>query len=804
MPINGESPERWTDRGVRPLFSVIVPVYNHERYIGAALDSLLAQTDPDWEAVVVNDGSTDGTSGVLARYARLDPRIAAYEKPNGGVSSALNLGLSKARGTWVCWLSSDDLFEPTKLGVHREAFRAHPAVRFFFTLHRILDHETGRVTDAPLWRNIPDPDVEALEMLRCTFVHGNSICVRRDCFDVVGGFDEALSYGQDYDMWLRLAVQTPAVFLPVHTCITRVHPGQGTQGFPEAGFYDSAVSGITLLNRCTLATLVRGAALSEARVAHRLVECALQVAGNPGSFLYKLGGHPALLGRIVEWMVNECPPALRRSMAGLFEAHASRVLPGLEGTWLGLYWKMARACLRARPARYTYAGVDAQDHGRAEYWHAAARGLPHAEPVRRYLARAFGREPGAAVVPAAPSTLGDVAFVAPANSDVASPVAYGTARATREMAGYLMRAGQPVLIAGKAGTPVGWVEAVPFLGARDEAELSRLLWGLGRIGCAIGVSRADVAGTVAARRHAVYQHNSSAPQGGLPPWLINAAGLRVICVSEFARTMQVGHGIRPSRLSVVKNGIDVARFSLAPEVPRAAHRLVFAGALVDYKGFDLALAAVRQLRAAHGDVEFHVYGRNVPWEGPMDHLASAWLDADRRFAFPAIAADLPGVVYHGEVDAPAMAAAFRQGELLLAPSRITETFGLAALEAQACGCIPVVPDAGAFGEVLGGDAERVLYAPNTAEALAGAVLALWSRGRPDAAMQQAASLHACRWSWTDAAAQFMDCLERDGRAARWRQPAFMLAALFGQYDRSLLKRRIHWRRHLWRQGRAMP
>ncbi len=73
-----------------PFFSIIVPTYNHAKYVGAALDSILAQTDPDWEAVVVNDGSTDNTPEVLARYAQRDSRIRVFHKPNGGTGSALN------------------------------------------------------------------------------------------------------------------------------------------------------------------------------------------------------------------------------------------------------------------------------------------------------------------------------------------------------------------------------------------------------------------------------------------------------------------------------------------------------------------------------------------------------------------------------------------------------------------------------------------------------------------------------------------------------------------------------------------
>src|SRR5436309_795558 len=103
----------------KPFFSVLVPTYNQAHYVGQALDSLIGQSDPDWEAIVVNDGSTDGTAGILEAHRATDPRIRVIHKQNGGTGSALNEGLRHARGEWICWLSSDDLFHPRKLEIHR-------------------------------------------------------------------------------------------------------------------------------------------------------------------------------------------------------------------------------------------------------------------------------------------------------------------------------------------------------------------------------------------------------------------------------------------------------------------------------------------------------------------------------------------------------------------------------------------------------------------------------------------------------------------------------------------------------------
>ena len=116
-----------------PFFSILVPTYNQAQYLGEALDSVLAQTDSDWEAVIVNDGSTDSTPQVLEQYAQKDPRFKIFHQENGGTGSALNMALKFAQGQWICWLSSDDLFETKKLEIHRQWINKYPEYKFFFS-----------------------------------------------------------------------------------------------------------------------------------------------------------------------------------------------------------------------------------------------------------------------------------------------------------------------------------------------------------------------------------------------------------------------------------------------------------------------------------------------------------------------------------------------------------------------------------------------------------------------------------------------------------------------------------------------
>lgn len=93
------------------MISIIVPVYNVEKYLDQAVRSVLGQTYPDWELLLINDGSSDGSPAVCRKYEKMDRRIRVFDKENGGVSSARNMGLKEARGEWIAFLDGDDWLE---------------------------------------------------------------------------------------------------------------------------------------------------------------------------------------------------------------------------------------------------------------------------------------------------------------------------------------------------------------------------------------------------------------------------------------------------------------------------------------------------------------------------------------------------------------------------------------------------------------------------------------------------------------------------------------------------------------------
>lgn len=129
------------------LFSIIIPVYNVEKYLSACLDSVLGQTFPNWEAICVNDGSSDGSCAILEKYSQKDPRFMIVSKENGGLSSARNAGIYEAKGDYILFLDSDDWLEPIALSKLSESIGGEDLVcfngrRFFEESSQFEDADT--------------------------------------------------------------------------------------------------------------------------------------------------------------------------------------------------------------------------------------------------------------------------------------------------------------------------------------------------------------------------------------------------------------------------------------------------------------------------------------------------------------------------------------------------------------------------------------------------------------------------------------------------------------------------------------
>jgi GT2 family glycosyltransferase len=193
-----------------PAFSVVMAAYNCALTIGEAIESVRCQTRSDWELVVVDDGSRDGTADVAEAFA--DPRVRVVRTHgNRGPAAARNQGISFARAPLVCTLDSDDLWLPHYLETMGGMLDANPTAAVVCTDAWVLEQMTGRVRkkSAMAFLDPPeplpdDPQRFLAELLRRNFVY-NSVAARRESLRAVGGYDERLWIGEDWELWLRLA-----------------------------------------------------------------------------------------------------------------------------------------------------------------------------------------------------------------------------------------------------------------------------------------------------------------------------------------------------------------------------------------------------------------------------------------------------------------------------------------------------------------------------------------------------------------------------------------------------------------------
>ena len=185
--------------------TVIIPVYNGAAYVSGAIESALGQTERDIEVIVVDDGSTDGTPEVLRRYT--DSRLHVIRQRNAGPSAARNRGIAASRGEWVGFLDADDTWRPGKIAAHLKRAAEVPEAALTYSSVLVRDHK-----GAPIRTLYADREGWVLEsLLFGNFIRGggSSTMVRRDALEQVGPFDPEIKYGEDWELWLRIAAAYP-------------------------------------------------------------------------------------------------------------------------------------------------------------------------------------------------------------------------------------------------------------------------------------------------------------------------------------------------------------------------------------------------------------------------------------------------------------------------------------------------------------------------------------------------------------------------------------------------------------------
>lgn len=185
-----------------PLISIVIPARNAAATLAQTLDSVLAQTIGDWEAIVVDDGSTDNTAAITAAYAARDPRFSGVTGPGKGVGNARNLGIAAARGKYLHFLDADDWNDPSFFEKLLDALRANPGAAVAYCGYcRIMPG--GLVTEAYRMPDLADGPFE--EFARGCPVAIHAVLVERELIVRLGGFDISLGNCEDWDLWQRVS-----------------------------------------------------------------------------------------------------------------------------------------------------------------------------------------------------------------------------------------------------------------------------------------------------------------------------------------------------------------------------------------------------------------------------------------------------------------------------------------------------------------------------------------------------------------------------------------------------------------------
>ncbi len=216
-----------------PLVSVIMPVYNTEKYVQSAIDSVLAQTFEDFELLIIDDAGTDTSIALCQAYT--DPRIRIVSQANRGLAGARNTGIREARGQFIALLDSDDLWEAEKLERHVQHLWTSPQVGISYAASSMIDDDGKflRITQRPKLKNVTARDV----FLRNPVGNGSAPVIRKAVFDDIAFinetrneldyFDDSFRQSEDIECWCRMSLITHWKFEGIRGALTRYRINEG-------------------------------------------------------------------------------------------------------------------------------------------------------------------------------------------------------------------------------------------------------------------------------------------------------------------------------------------------------------------------------------------------------------------------------------------------------------------------------------------------------------------------------------------------------------------------------------------------
>lgn len=196
-------------------FSVIMPLYNKAPYVRKAVESVVGQTFADWELIVVDDCSVDGSADVVEKNTDPRIRIVRLEK-NGGVGAARNRGVAESTSSYICFLDADDWWEPTFLEEMAGLVERHPDAGIYGTGYYIVKNGKKRIAPIGVDTGFTEGEINYCQVYAktlCMPLTSISVCIPRKVFEATGGFPTSIKLGEDFMLWLRIALAHKVVLL---------------------------------------------------------------------------------------------------------------------------------------------------------------------------------------------------------------------------------------------------------------------------------------------------------------------------------------------------------------------------------------------------------------------------------------------------------------------------------------------------------------------------------------------------------------------------------------------------------------
>ena len=200
------------------MLSIVIPLYNKEKSVSRAIESVLRQNYVNFELIIVNDGSTDNSLDVVEKIS--DKRIKIISKNNGGVSSARNVGIENSNTDWICFLDADDYWKPNHLEIIKELQSKYQESKIYSTLVCENSEKGIEFIQNSLPENFEGYINNYFSMApKGTIFHSSSVCVSKKALIEVGCFDTNLKHGEDLDVWFKLMMNNRAVVKKIGTAI---------------------------------------------------------------------------------------------------------------------------------------------------------------------------------------------------------------------------------------------------------------------------------------------------------------------------------------------------------------------------------------------------------------------------------------------------------------------------------------------------------------------------------------------------------------------------------------------------------